>query len=90
VAPCPVGSFSNEYSLETSCTECEDAIGAGVTTAAAGANSSAACNVLQPGVAFVDRSKVVVGEGDSPKFGAITGQSVGGNTTKACPQSFYW
>jgi hypothetical protein len=75
VAPCPAGSFSSEYSNETSCIDCEEVVGDGVTTAGPGANSSAACNVLQPGVAFVDLS---------------TGQTVGGNTTKACPQSFYW
>jgi hypothetical protein len=37
-------------------------------------------------MAFVDRSKVVLGDG---AFGTITGQA-DGNTTKACPQSFYW
>jgi hypothetical protein len=44
-SPCPMGEFSDSYSNATSCTTCEEALGsAGVTTAATGSTSKAACN----------------------------------------------
>lgn len=44
-SPCPQGEFSDSYSTDTSCTTCEEALGsAGVTTAATGSTSKAACN----------------------------------------------
>uniref|UniRef100_A0A383VHJ0 Tyrosine-protein kinase ephrin type A/B receptor-like domain-containing protein n=1 Tax=Tetradesmus obliquus TaxID=3088 RepID=A0A383VHJ0_TETOB len=90
VMPCPAGSFSSNYTLLGDCTDCEEVFGAGVTTQAEGANSSAACNVLEPGRAFVQRSKVVTDENDSDAAGGIRIVALdAGITTKACPQSFF-
>jgi hypothetical protein len=92
VLPCPVGAFSANYTLERACDNCEDVFGPGVSTEREGSNSSSNCNVLEPGRAFVDRSKVVTDEDDDG--GSVGGIRIialdSGNTTKACPQSFYW
>jgi hypothetical protein len=78
--------------LDRECVNCEEVFGPGVSTEREGSNSSAACVVLEPGRAFVERGKVVADEdddNDGPSgIKIIASDSV--NTTKHCPQSFYW
>jgi hypothetical protein len=92
VLPCPVGTFKSNYTLDRECVNCEEVFGPGVSTEREGSNSSAACVVLEPGRAFVERGKVVTDEDDDNDgpAGIKIIASDSGNTTKDCPQSFYW
>jgi hypothetical protein len=78
--------------LDDECTSCEEVFGEGVSTQSEGSTSSAACNVLEPGRAFVDKGKVVTDDEDNA--GGVGGIRIvaldSGNTTKACPQGFFW